>query len=50
MPADALQPVGEFHAEEWEKGMDAAIDAAVGDAPDTTALRVLLPGSSPAAA
>ncbi|MEE4541144.1 M48 family metalloprotease [Streptomyces sp. V4-01] len=28
--------------EEWEKGMDDAIDSAVADAPDTTALRALL--------
>ncbi|MET8330640.1 hypothetical protein [Streptomyces sp. NPDC005181] len=28
--------------EDWEERMDAAIDAAVDDAPDTTALRVLL--------
>jgi hypothetical protein len=33
--------------EEWEKGMDTAIDAAVDDTPDTTALRALLAGSDP---
>ncbi|MEU6573279.1 M48 family metallopeptidase [Streptomyces sp. NPDC046805] len=31
--------------EEWETGMDAAIDAAVDDTPDTAALRRLLAGS-----
>ncbi|MFF3883629.1 M48 family metalloprotease [Streptomyces sp. NPDC001914] len=36
--------------EQWEKGLDEALDAAVADTPDTTALRSLLAGSDSASA